>query len=304
MDIRRIDLNLLRALDALLAERSVTRAAVRLHLSQPAMSAVLARLRKALGDPLFVRSSHGLVPTARAVALEAPLRAVLHEIAQLVAPETVFDPRVAEREFALAMTDYMHGLITPQLVELLAKEAPRLRLAVRLPSPPIAQQIEAGDADLGIMNLQRAPAGLRSRELLREHFVVIASPENRHVGRRLTLDRFCALDHVLASPAGGAFAAQTDEALAALGRQRHVRLALQSFEMVARVVAASDMIAVYPYRLARGYGKALRVIAPPLALPGFVMVAIWHERLHRDPGHKWLREWLVRRFGERSPVKR
>jgi DNA-binding transcriptional LysR family regulator len=296
MDIAKVDLNLLRALEALLMERHVTRAAARLHLSQPAMSATLARLRATFGDPLFVRGPRGLTPTARAAALEGPLRAVLHDIAGLLSAGPPFDPQQATRSFAIATTDYMHSLLVPHVVRLLAHEAPRVRLSLRLPNSPIAGQIESGDADLGILNLQRATPELHARELLRERFAVIAAADNARVGRRLTLDRFCALDHVLASPAGGAFAAQTDEVLAALGRTRQVRLSLQSFDLVAKVVAASEMIAVFPLRLARSHRDALRILAPPLELPGFTMVAVWHERLHRDPAHRWLREWLARRF--------
>jgi len=290
MDINRLDLNLLRALDVLLEERHVTRAAARLALTQPAVSAALARLRASFGDALLVRGSAGLTPTPRALELAPRVRALMNEAGALLAHPARFDALHAVRRFTLATTDYVQILLEPWTAGLM-KSAPGVDLA--LVAPDTERQVtrmERGEIDLAVLNLQRTPVGLRSRQVLAEHFVVIGRHDHPALKRGLTLDAFCTLEHVLVSPRGGSFSGPTDEALAAIGRARRVRVSVQGFAPVIDLVAGSDLIAVYPERLARRAAPRLRIVAPPLAIPGFTMVAAWHERAQRDPAHQWLRD--------------
>lgn len=295
MDMKSIDLNLLVALEALLAERNVSRAAVRLGLSQSATSAQLARLREVFRDPLLVRTPRGMLPTARAAALAEPLRQVLGEIGRMVQPSESFDAAAATVTFSIAASDYVEYALLPRLVDHLEAHASRARIAIR-PTHyrALRQQLESGEVDLAILsrqNLGEPGPDVRSRPLYSERFVCVARRDHPLLkGREVTLDQFCAIDHVFTSPAGGGFVGQADQALAAVGRSRNVRLSVPHFLLAPEIVARSDMIAVLPERLAAGYADRLRVLQIPLELAGFTIVQAWHERVHRDPAQGWLRQ--------------
>ena len=294
MDIRNVDLNLLVALDALLAERSVSRAAVRLRLSQPAASALLARLRELFGDPLLLRSARGMLPTPRALELLGPVKRILDEIDVLVRPRSAFDPASALHTFTLSASDYVEYALLPTLVDYLERGAPGVRLAVRpLDLQTVATQMESGEVDLCITGLQNAPAGLHTQPLYTERMVSVVRRNHPGIGARLTLEKFCSLEHILVSVRGSGFSARVDEALAALGRKRCARLAVPHFLLVPEIVARSDMISALPERLARGYAKKLRILEPPLDIPGFTVGQIWHERNQREPAQQWLRKLLL-----------
>ena len=301
VDIRSLDLNLLRALDALLAERHVSRAAERLHLSQPATSSLLARLRDVFNDPLLVRTGRDLVITPRAHALAPRVRAVIDDIEALLAEGSRFDALTARQRFVVATTDYVQALLAPWLSHKLPVLAPGVDVALVAPdSTRIERQQADGEIDLAVLNLARVPGALHSRTVLTERFVVIARKKHPKVTRILSLERFCALEHVLVSPAGANFVAATDEELAARGLSRRVRLSVQGFLAVPPIVAQSNLIAVFPERLARHYAKELLVVEAPLPLPTFTMVAAWHERVHRDAAQRWLREKIVEALAEQS----
>jgi DNA-binding transcriptional LysR family regulator len=301
MDIRNVDLNLLVALDALLAERSVSRAAVRLHLSQPATSALLARLRGLFGDPLLLRSARGMLPTPRALELLGPVKQVLDEIDAIVQPRAAFDPASAAHTFTLSASDYVEYALLPTLVDYLERTAPGVRLAVRpLDLQTVSKQMETGEVDLCITGLQNAPPGLHQQPLYAERMVSVVRRDHPGVGARLTLDKFCSLDHILVSVRGSGFSARIDEALTALGRKRRARLAVPHFLLVPEIVARSDMISALPERLARGHAKKLRIYEPPLKIEGFTVGQIWHERNQREPAQLWLRE-VLRELAQKPP---
>ena len=294
MDIRNVDLNLLVALDALLAERSVSRAAVRLHLSQPAASALLARLRELFGDPLLLRSARGMLPTPRALELLGPVKQVLDEIEAIVQPRAAFDPASASPTFTLSASDYVEYALLPKLVDYLERKAPGVRLEVRsLDLQLVAMQMESGEVDLCITGLQNAAPGLHLRPLYTERLVSVVRRNHPGVGARLTLDQFCRLEHIQVSVRGSGFSTRIDEALAALGRKRRARLAVPHFLLVPEIVARSDMISALPERLARGYARQLRILEPPVELQKFTVGEMWHERNERDPAQQWLRDVLV-----------
>jgi DNA-binding transcriptional LysR family regulator len=294
MPLRNVDLNLLIALDALLAERNVTRAAARLELSQSAMSAALARLRQVFGDPLLLRTAGGMLPTSKALELADPVRRVLTDIERLVRPPGAFDPAAAELTFTIAASDYVEYAVLPRLVDFLEASAPRARLQVRpMDFGEIGRQLEIGEVDLGMLGAGFAPSNARSRPLFTERFVCVVRADHPRVRERLTLDDFCALDHILVSPSGGGFTAQADDALAAIGRRRHVRVSVPHFLLVPQILVHSDMLVVLPERLARGYGERFRTFELPFAMLPFTIVAVWHERTHRDPALGWLRQALA-----------
>ncbi len=295
MDIRNVDLNLLVALDALLAERSVSRAATRLHLSQPATSAVLARLRELFGDALLLRTARGMLPTARALELSGPVKQVLAEINRLVQPQTAFDAAHADLTFTLSASDYVEYALLPALVDYIESKAPGVRLEVKpIDFTVMDKQLESGEVDVSVTSYHNASQGLHARALYTERLVCVVRRNHPDIADSITLDQFCNLDHVLASPSGGGtFVRLIDAALKSAGRTRRVRLKLPHFLMVPEVVARSDMVAVLPERLARAYARKLSIIEAPLKLPGFDIAAIWHERTHNDPAQQWLRQVLV-----------
>jgi DNA-binding transcriptional LysR family regulator len=294
MDTSGLDLNLLQALEALLAERNVTRAAARLRLSQPALSARLARLRDLLGDPLLLPAQRGMTPTTKALELEVPLRQALDALRGLVARQSHFDPATARLTVAIAASDYVQHAVLIDFVLALRRAAPRIRIALRtLDGATVGPQMAAGQLDLALMTPDTAPRNLRRRVLFDEHYVTIARRAHAAVRRSLTLDQFCAMDHVLVSPRGGGFTGATDRLLAAGGRSRNVVLSAAHFLFVPEIVARSDLIALVPARLVRRRTRDLQVFAPPIPVQGFQIAMLWHDRTHAHPGHRWLRDQLA-----------
>ncbi len=297
-DIRTLDLNLLKAFDALMDERSVTRAAQRLALTQPAVSGMLVRLREAFGDPLFVRASRGVVPTARAEALAPAVRQLLQDVASLLQPPG-FDPATATGTLTVAATDYaLRAVVLPWMAALRA-QAPGLRVAVQpISDTRIAAQLARGEVDLALTTPAMAPPELHARPLFDERYVCVARADHPALaGGFCPLERFCAEDHALVSYGGDPFEGATDRALAALGRRRRVVASVGSFLMLPELLRRTDLIAVAPERLVAAEA-GLATCEPPLAVPGFTKVAVWHERHHRDAGQRWARERL---FGVCQP---
>ncbi|WP_207478205.1 LysR family transcriptional regulator [Arenibaculum pallidiluteum] len=294
---RSIDLNLLVALDALLAERNVTRAARRLNLSQPALSAQLARLRDLFGDPLLLPAQRGMIPTQRAMELQEPLRLALEEVRGVVLSGSRFDPSAAEITVSIAASDYGQYSALMPLAFALAREAPGLRLAFRtLEATALLSQMERGEVDLAVMTPQTAPDRLRMRGLFEERYVAITRRNHPAVLNGLDLDTFCSLDHVIVSPRGGGFAGPADAALAAHGRTRRVALSAPGFLIVPELVARCDMVALVPSRIAHERADRLQIFEPPVPVPGFSIAMVWHDRTADHPAQKWLRSRLVQLF--------
>ncbi|WP_342595154.1 LysR family transcriptional regulator [Salinicola lusitanus] len=295
MDIERLDLNLLVTLDTLLVERNVSRAAKRLHLSQPAISTRLTRLRELLGDPLLLPAQRGMIPTQRALELQAPLHAAIEGVRQVVATGSPFEPATAQATVAIAASDYVQYSVLMPLALALSREAPGLRIAWRtIDTGNLDAQMARGEVDLALTTPGTAPDNLRMRTLYREEYVAIMRPDHPALSEPLDLDTFCRLDHVIVSPEGGGFHGPVDDALAAVGRSRRVALSAPGFLVVPEIVARSDMIALVPTRVAGDRVGRIRLLAPPLPVPGFDMAMVWHERTTTHPLHRWLRQ----RIGE------
>ncbi|SAK56591.1 LysR family transcriptional regulator [Caballeronia arationis] len=292
-NLRRIDLNLLVALDALLSEHNVTRAAERLNFSQPSVSVHLAKLRDIFGDPLLLPGPRGMRPTARADELREPLREALEALGRAVSPASPFDPAVATHTWRVAATDYSESTVLLPALSGLRTAAPRTRLAVLELAPPnIARQAEQGVIDLAFHTSDEAPSGLRRRPLFTERYVLAGRAGHPRLKRRPTRSQFCALDHVIVSPDGGGFRGVTDEVLSEAGLTRRVVLSVPHFLFVMSVVANTDLVAMLPERLVRD-SPGLRIVEPPVDVPGYEMAMLWHERSHRDPAHSWLREHIA-----------
>lgn len=292
-NLRRLDLNLLVTLDTLLAERNVTRAAQRLHYSQPSVSVQLAKLRDIFGDPLLLPGPRGMLPTARAGELREPLRLALEQLGQAVAPAKPFDPATAADTWRVCASDYGESAILLPVLARLRMLAPATRLAVLELAPSrMARQAETGEIDLGFHTIDDLPAGLRYQPLFKERYLLAGRAGHPRLKRRPTLAQFCALEHVIVSPGGAGFRGVTDEALAAAGLTRRVALSVPHFLFMMSVLASTDMVAMLPERLLRG-AHGLRAVQPPVDVPGYEMAMLWHERSHRDPGHIWLRAQIA-----------
>ncbi|WP_118183582.1 LysR family transcriptional regulator [Paraburkholderia phosphatilytica] len=294
INLRRLDLNLLLTLDVLLSEHNVTRAAERLNLSQPSVSVHLARLRDIFGDPLLLPGPRGMRPTARADDLREPLRQALAALERAVSPAAPFDPAAADDTWRVAASDYSESTVVQPVLAGLRSAAPGSRLAVIEVVPSrVAKQAEQGDIDLAFHTTEGAPPGLRRRALFTERYVLAARAGHPSLKRKPTLAQFCALEQVIVSPDGGGFSGPTDAALAERGLARRVVLSVPHFLFVRSVIEHTDLVAMIPERLVRD-SRALRIVEPPVEVPGYEMSMLWHERAHRDPAHQWLRDFIAR----------
>ncbi|HEY1396139.1 LysR family transcriptional regulator [Roseateles sp.] len=305
MDTSRLDLNLLVTLEALLTERHVTRAAARLNLSQPAVSAQLARLRDVFEDPLLLPAQRGMTPTAKALSLLEPLRQALDQVRGVASSHLNFDPATADLTVTIAASDYLQTSVLQPLVLRLRREAPGIRIAVRHMDPAQhAAQMARGDVDLGLMQPIEAAPSLRMRALFHERYVLIArrghpalaskpGKTGEKAPAKLSAKAFAKLEQVIVSPAGGAFSTPVDQALAALGLKRQVVLSAASFLFVPDIVARSDLVALVPERLVKGRSAGLQVLTPPLPIEGFDIAMVWHERNQGHAAQRWLREQVL-----------
>ncbi|MBT2300697.1 LysR family transcriptional regulator [Variovorax paradoxus] len=294
MDSKRLDLNLLVTLEALLVEQNVTKAAARLHLSQPAVSAQLSRLRDVFDDPLLIPAQRGMTPTAKAADLLDPLRQALDQVRATVATHSNFNPAKARLTVAIACTDYLHAALVKPLVVELRTKAPGVRVAQRnLDIPELEAQMARGDVDLALMTPQAAPPSLRTRHLFDERYVLIGRRKHPRLRAGIAVEEFVGLEHVVVSLHGGGFVTPVDDALAAFGLKRNVVLSAASFLVVPDIVSQSDFVALVPERLVRDRADQLKLIDCPFPVEGFAVGMVWHERSHGHSGQRWIRETIA-----------
>lgn len=301
MNITAVNLNLLVAFEALLEEQSVSRAATRIGLSQPALSNALARLRDIFGDPLFQRTSRGMKATARALELAGPVRSGLSQLRSALTERPRFDPAASARSFRIAMTDYAELVLLPPLIRSVACVAPSVRIVVRraerLFVPPEAE-LRSGSFDAAIGFFPDAKAldpRTRSRDLFEEENVCIARKGHPLTRKRFTLREFAAAGQV------GVFyrddtVGLIDNILAGHGLRRRLQAATPHFLSAVSIVAQSDLIAVVPAGLAARFRKplGLEIRKAPIRLPTFCMRLLWYEHNTEDPAQQWLRSEIVR----------
>lgn len=299
MDLRAVNLNLLAAFATLYDARSVTRAARRAGVTQSAMSNSLAQLRRLFDDPLFLRTARGIEPTPRADALAAPIRRGLLAFSEaLMTPS--FDPRTAERTFAVATSDYVELVLIPIVLRLLAEEAPGIRIEVRPwglhEVPPL---LATGEADLMIGYYDRVPPNHRDSILFEERYVCVLRQGHPRVKRRLTLAAWTSIPHVLVSQKAGT-TGSVDRALRAVGRSRTIGARVSHFLLVPPLVARTDMVAAIGERVALAFAEpfGLRVFEAPIALPVGRVGMVHHVERETDPAHRYLREVVARAAAE------
>lgn len=290
-DLRRIDLNLLLVLHAVLAEKHVSRAAVRLHKSQPAVSHSLAQLRSHFEDPLLVRRGGKFELTSRAEALVRPLNEALASLNSLVAsPE--FKPGMAERRFRLALSDYAARAVLPDLVRHVREHAPGVDLAINQASrEAMLAQLADGELDLALGIFPSASSSIQLQELFRDDFVCVADKRVLPAGVPLDFEDWIARPHAMVSLRPDA-RDEIEVALAAMGRQRRLALVLPHWGAAVDAIAGTDLILTVARRAVGTLQrhKGLQRFAPPLELPAFSYQQAWHERRSEDPAHRWLRE--------------
>lgn len=307
LDFRQLDLNLLRVFDTVMAEGSLTRAADKLALTQPAVSNAMRRLRDALGDELLVRQGHGVQPTPRALTLWPVVREALVSLQQSLAPEA-FAPATATLTLVLAMADATAGTLLPNLMPIVEREAPHLSLRIvplttRDPRP----LLDAETADMAVGYFPAVLADLTARAqagtlVLHEHrrlydgeYVAVMRKDHPLALMPLTLEHYCAARHLLVSFSGRPYGF-IDEALATLGRKRQIVLTVNQYTTAARVMTQSDLITVLPRHFVpiTGLASLLQVHPLPLEVPAMHVDALWHKRGPNRSAYEWLLQALNR----------
>lgn len=292
-DLRSFDLNLLVAFDWLMRERSVSRAAEKMFISQSAMSHVLQRLRQQLEDPLLVKTPAGMVPTARALALVDPVSVVLKEVEGLIRAPAPFDPAGSRRAFAIAATDYVEALLLPKLAPRIARQAPGVDIRFKRTSSRFPlDALEQGEIDLvlGFEVMLNPPKHLHCLALFDDCMVCVARVGHPVVNRELTLEQYIGLPHIMLSGAGSG-GGQVDSWLAEHGLERRVALTVSHFLSAPLIVAQTDMVMAFPKRTALqiAQNQPLQWVPLPLDLPDYATVMVWHPLQDQEPANRWLR---------------
>ncbi|HKR45550.1 MAG TPA: LysR family transcriptional regulator [Paraburkholderia sp.] len=297
MDLTRIDLNLLVSLDVLLAECNVTKAAARLHISQPALSAQLARLRDLFADPLLVplQKGRGMSPTARALALHGPLRSALKTLGAVVQTELTFDPAKDERVFRIALGDNaMLAVGAPLAAYVASQTSGNVRLAFSMSEPGrIGRFMEEGEFDVLIDSERAIPAGLISAVLREEQFVMAQRKHHPRGKRSLDLKTYCAMRHVVVSPDRDSFRGYMDAYLEAIGERRTTVLAVPQAAMIPDVLTGSDCVCTLPRMLLARCLDVVDIFELPFTCEAYRLSMAWHIRDDSDPAVMWLREQII-----------
>jgi len=300
MDLRDLDLNLLVVFNQLLLDRSASIAAEKLGLTQPAVSNALKRLRAALQDDLFLRTSRGMEPTPYALHLSEPVIYALNALQTAFNTRDSFDPLSSTRTFQIAMTDIGELYFMPPLMAALAKEAPGVRIStVRPHTGNLRDDMASGTVDVALGLLPNLQAGFFQRRLFRHPYVCVFREDHPVAKAPLTLKQFCELDHV------GVLAANTghgeiDGLLERAGIQRHLKLMLPHFIAVGHVLQTTDLIATLPERFAERCRVPFGLVTSPhpVKLPDIAINLFWHAKFNRDPANIWLRQRLVELFAD------
>lgn len=292
-NIRRLDLNLLVAFLALYEERTVTGAARRLFVGQPAMSQSLGRLREIFGDELFVRVGQRMEPTPRAMELAVPIAEVLARVDLALSTPRGFDPKTADLTFRVGIVDGIELALVPQLVGILEREAPAARLSVRtVRNDRTRDLLDRYELDVAVGVTPSIGTGWQRSEVLIDHdFLAIFDPLRLPLRTPLTLDNYLAHPHVLMSPAGR-FEGAIDDELQKLGRTRNVNFVASRFSTLAQVLHHTRRIATMPRLIALAYARCFELATSPLPFdsPRFTYTMLWHSRYDHDPAQRWLRE--------------
>lgn len=295
MNLRSIDLNLLLVFEALMAERSVTRAAEKVGVSQSAMSHGLRRLRATFNDDLVTRTPHGLIPTRRALSLVDPIRAALRQIQCALGEQLEFDPKTSERLFKIQFSYYMTGRVLPRLCERVRTEAPGVKLVVdHLPSGSGLDLDDPGNIQIRVSTGISPSPDYKQEPLFDDRFVVIMRADHPAAHKKMTPELFGSLTYVTASlpPSGSE---HIEQFLSTRGLSRRIAMEISNPFWLVPVVQRTDVCAVVPERWVepKSTGGDIAVVPLPTAEDRFTVEQFWHIRNDRDPGHRWLRQVIT-----------
>lgn len=291
-NLNKLDLNLLKALNALLEERNVTRAAQRLALTQPAVSGMLARLRHYFDDPLLVRTHQGMIPTARAAELAEPLKRILGELAHLVQP-VEFAPGELAITLKIGSTDNGFRALGVPFMAKMQQLAPKVKIAfLTLQNRDMEMLLEKGELDFAILSHLAVPERLLAKPLYQENYVCAMRPDHPVLQQEWNVENFCRYRFILGSFFGGGFYGATDRVLAELGYQREVALSVQNFALIPELLRQSDYLSVVPAHLILPSDQ-LCVKALPFKPENYTKMLAWHERSHADKVQQWARQIMA-----------
>ena len=289
--------------------RNVSRAAERLGIAQATASIVLGKLRAHFGDRLFARTPRGMEPTPRAQALYPELSAILARLEALRVEGAAFEPATSRRRFRIAMTDISEAVLLPRLLAHLRRDAPGVEIDAEPSDEATARRLENADTDLAVGFLPQLEAGFHEQTLFVQDFVCLAAADHPRVRERLTRRALEAEAHVTVTQPGTGHSL-LDRSLARHGVERAIALRVRTFLGAARTVAETDLLAIVPRRLGEALSERERIrrFELPVALAGYAVKQHWHERMHGDPGHAWLRRTIARLFattgrGVRTPAR-
>ena len=291
-NINSVDLNLLIVFNALGIERNTTKAAKRLHLSQPAISHALARLRNMFSDPLFVRASKGLVPTRRALELMEPVTELLSRAETLLRERESFDPAKEKREFRISTTDYFEVVVLPELLRRLKAQAPGIRLILRPTTGDLPKEaLESGTLDLAIAGFYgELPEGYYQQLVFKDDFVCVGRKGHPSFKGELTMKKYGSSQHILISPDGD-MKSKSAAYLKKHGYEQEFALGTFSFLSPGWNVLSTDLLLTCPRKLGRAYQRYLPIELRklPFEMNVISVMQIWQNLHHRDPAHIWLR---------------
>jgi DNA-binding transcriptional LysR family regulator len=293
------DLNLLPVVLAIAEERSVSRAAERLGWSQPKVSIALARLRAAFDDPLFIRGSHGMSPTPRALALLVPTRDILARVKNEVLIGAAFDPATTTRRFTFALSDIGEMTFLPKLLAYLQTHAPNAAVrSVTLPPDEIAVGLEAGDIDLAVGYFPDLKGrNFFQQRLFTHSFISLLNAKHPIKGKRISMEDFLRIGHAVISAEGRS--QEIFEQLLAKHRiERRIVLSTPHFMSIPFIIASTDLLVTVPYAVGESFAKIanIRLIEPPLDIPQFDLKQHWHRKYGKDEANMWIRSVLVKLF--------
>lgn len=317
MNIGRVDLNLLVYLDTLLQETSVTRAALQLGITQPAMSNGLKRLRTLFKDPLLVRTAEGMIPTERAKSLQPIVRKVLADIEQVVVPETQFIAKDSQRMFRIMVSDYAFATLLPNLVAKIRRLAPKVVLDFMTPSDVTYVDLEQGRVDLAINRFEVLPQSFHQRRVWQDDFSVLCHPQHP-LAAGMTNKQYLNADHIWVSKTGMGVGlgvhpekdksvqlGWVDEFLANSGYKRRISLFARQYQVGSLIQANPDLLATLPTKIAvlQAHQSGLILQAPPLLIPPIELTMAWSPLLHQNPAHQWLRHLLIESVHEGDQIE-
>ncbi len=305
MNINKIDLNLLVYLDVLLREGSVTKAANRLSITQPAMSNGLRRLRDLFNDPILVRTSEGMTPTKRALELQPVIRDVLGKLENAIQPEQEFDPQESHRTFRIMASDYAESTLLLSLLEALQEHAPNIVLDVITPSDVTFHDVEHGKVDMAINRFEELPLSFHQKVIWYDAFSCVVN-KNNPLLNNFNLDNYLKAQHVWVSKTGFGVGVGidpkevqklgwVDAELTKIGKKRDIRVFTRHYHAALQLARTQSLVATLPSKIANMYADdpQVEILEPPFDIPPIGLKMAWSSLLHQDAGHIWLRRLIA-----------